>query len=319
MLNNFLFLSITAVTFFGTYFPVPTELFTGQKVTVGAPFYELVNGVLFAVLLILMGIAPLTMWYRTSTRWLGRMMLGPIVAATLIAVILFVLGIRNWIALLGFWIVSFSLMLTLLEFIRGASARMRSKGESPFTALAALIRRNRRRYGGYIIHIGVLVMAFGIISTELYQQETQVRLARGDSVEIGEFSMTYTGLAVNSGRDDLLITEANVDVYKNGKFIRSLSPRTELYTRTQQPMTIPAVRSTITEDFYVILVNWESSTNNAATFRIFLNPMINWVWAGALICIGGTLVAAWRDPADEKIRAASGSRRRLAVRSAVGD
>jgi len=319
MLNNFFFLMITAVTFFGTYFPVPTELFTGQKVTVGAPFYELVNGVLFACLLILMGIAPLTMWYRTSTRWLGRMILGPLAAATLAVVILFIFGVRNWIALLGFWIVIFSLILTLFEFFKGASARMRSKGESPFAALAALISRNRRRYGGYIIHIGVLVMAFGIISTELYQQETQVRLARGNSVEIGDFSMTYTGIEVNAGADDLMITSANVDVYKNGEFIRSLTPRTELYTRTRQPMTIPAVRSTLTEDFYVILVNWESSTNEAATFRIFLNPMINWVWSGALIFIAGTLVAAWRDPADEKIKAAAGARSRLAVGGAAGD
>jgi len=147
MLNNFLFLSIAVVTLAGTYYSVPTELFTGQQVTVGAPFYEKVNGPLFAALLILMGIAPLTMWYRTSIRWLGRMTLGPIVAASLTVVILFFLGVRNWIALLGFWIVTFSLILTVFEFIRGSSARMRSKGESPFTALSTLIRRNRRRYG----------------------------------------------------------------------------------------------------------------------------------------------------------------------------
>jgi len=319
MLNNFLFLSIAVVTLAGTYYSVPTELFTGQQVTVGAPFYERVNGPLFAALLILMGIAPLTMWYRTSIRWLGRMTLGPIVAASLTIVILFVLGVHNWIALLGFWIVTFSLILTVFEFIRGGSARMRSKGESPFTALSALIRRNRRRYGGYIIHIGVLVMAFGIISTELYQQETQIFLQRGESLSLGDYTMTFKGIERFPGADDLLITEASVDVYKNGEFIRTLTPRTDLYTRSQQPMTIPAVRSTIIEDFYVILINWEGTSSNAATFKVFLNPLINWIWAGAIIFIAGTLVAAWKDPADEKIKAAAGRRSRLAVRSAVGD
>jgi cytochrome c-type biogenesis protein CcmF len=319
MLNNFLFLSITAVTFAGTYFPVPTELFTGQKVTVGAPFYESVNGILFACVLVLMGIAPLAMWYRTSIRKLLWSTLIPVITASITVVILLIFGVSNWIALLGLWIVAFSLMLTLLEFYRGVSARMRSKGENPFTALATLVSRKRRRYGGYIIHIGILVMAVGIISNELYQQETQIFLERGDSVSLGDFTMTFNGIDRYPGPDDLLITEANVDVYKNGEFIRTLGPRTELYTRTQQPMTIPAVRSTFTEDFYVILVNWEGTTIDGATFRVFLNPLINWIWAGGIIFIIGTLVAAWRDPADEKIKAAAGTRGRIAVRSAVGD
>lgn len=319
MLNNFLFLSITAVTFAGTYYPVPAELFTGQKVTVGAPFYEMVNGPLFAAVLVLMGIAPLAMWYRTSINKLLWGILIPLIVASATAVALFVAGVHSWIAILGLWIVAFSLTLTLLEFYRGVSARVRNKGENPIAALGALISRKRRRYGGYIIHIGILVMAVGIISTELYQQETQIFLKRGDSVSIGDFSMTFTGIERYPGADDLLITKASVDVYKDGEFVRELGPRTELYTRTQQPMTIPALRSTFTEDFYVILVNWEGTSNDGATFKIFLNPLINWIWTGGIIFIIGTLVAAWRDPADEKIKAAAGARGRIAIRSAAGD
>jgi cytochrome c-type biogenesis protein CcmF len=247
------------------------------------------------------------------------MTIGPIVASSVATVILFIVGVRNWVALLGFWIVTFSLILTLLEFWKGIRARMRSKGESPFAALASLMARNRRRYGGYIIHIGVLVMAFGIISTELYQQETQIRLVRGDSVTLGDYSMTFNGVSRYPGADDLQITEASVDVYRDGKLVTVLNPRTELYTRTMQPMTIPAVRATIGEDFYVLLVNWEGTSNDAATFRIFLNPLINWVWAGAIIFVLGTLVAAWPDPADVKITAGTRSRRRVAVGGAVGD
>ncbi len=319
MLNNFLFLAIAAVTFLGTYFPVPTELFTGQQVTVGAPFYQKVNGPLFAALLLLMGVAPLTMWIRTSIRWLRRMTLGPIVASTLTIIILFILGVRNWVALLGFWIVTFAAILTLFEFIRAASTRVRNKGESPIKALTSLISRNRRRYGGYTIHLGVLIMAFGIIAVELYQQETQIRLTQGESVAVDDFSMTFKGIERFPGPDDLVITEATVDVFKNGQFVRTLNPQTELYTRTMQPMTIPDARSTITEDFYVILVNWEGTTDDAATFRIFLNPLINWIWAGAFVFIAGTLIAAWPDPAEEKVIAGSRSRKRVAVTGATGD
>ena len=162
-------------------------------------------------------------------------------------------------------------------------------------------------------------MAFGIISTELYQQETQIRLIRGNSVPIGDFSMTFKGVERFPGPDDLMITEASVDVFKNGEYVRTLTPRTELYTRTQQPMTIPGVRSTFTEDFYVIMINWEGTTSDAATFRIYVNPLINWVWAGAFIFLAGTLVAAWPNPAEDKIVAGEKARRRIALSGATGD
>jgi len=280
LLNNFLILSILTVTFLGTNFPILSELFTGQKVTVGEPFYEKVNGPIFAALILLMGIAPLTMWYRTSIKRLGKTIAWPAVSALVGVIVLFFAGMTNWIAILGIWIATFSLTLTLLEFYKGIRARVRSKGEMPWSALSHLVGRNRRRYGGYTIHVGVLIMAFGIISTELYQQETQIRLLQGESMTLGDFTMTFRGVERYAGADDLIITKANVDVYRDGEFVRTLGPRTEFYTRSGQPMTIPAVRSTIAEDFYVLLVNWEATSNDAATFRVFLNPLINWVWAG---------------------------------------
>jgi cytochrome c-type biogenesis protein CcmF len=119
--------------------------------------------------------------------------------------------------------------------------------------------------------------------------------------------MVFNQVTRYPGPDDLLITEANVDVLANGRYVTTLTPRTELYTRTGQPMTIPDARSTVAEDFYVLLVNWEPTSANSATFRIFLNPLINWVWAGGLIFVFGTLIAAW--PEQQKEPVASRSRR----------
>jgi cytochrome c-type biogenesis protein CcmF len=317
--NNLLFLLITAVTLFGTYYTVPTELLTGQKVTLGIPYYEKVNGPLFAALLLLMGIAPLTMWYRTSIGRLKKLTIGPAVGALVLVIALFFLGVKNWVALVGFWIISFSAFITLLEFARTMNARVRSKGENPFSALGALVARNRRRYGGYVIHLGVLIMAMGIISTELYQQETQVRLERDESLSIGDYTMVFKGMEQRLGVDDSEIIEATVDVYKGDKLVRTLYPHTEFFTRTGENMSIPAVRSTVTEDFYILLVNWEGMTENAATFRAYLNPLINWVWAGAFVFIFGTMVAAWPDPADEKIAMRERTKGRLAVGGASGD
>lgn len=314
MMNNFVFLSIAAVVFIGTYFPVPSELITGERVTIAAPFYNKVTGPLFAVLVILMGIAPLTMWTRTTGKRLAWLSLGPLAVATALVTILYVLDLRNWVALLGYFVVTASLTLTLLEFARAARARMRSKGENPFKALSTLLARNRRRYGGYIIHLGVLIMAFGIISTELFQQETQIRLNLGDTTAIEDFSMEFASIDRFPGPDDLMITEATVNVSRDGEFVRTLTPRTELYTRTGQPMTIPSIRHTLAEDFYVILVNFEGTTSDAATFRIFLNPLINWIWFGALVFLAGTLVATWPDPAEQRIMAGQrAGRRRYAV------
>jgi cytochrome c-type biogenesis protein CcmF len=130
-----------------------------------------------------------------------------------------------------------------------------------------------------------------------------MRLTAGESITVGDFEMRFNGVSRFPGADDLLITQADVDLYKNGEFVRKLTPEIEFYQRTGQPMTIPSARSTITEDFYVILVNWEPTSADAATFRIFLNPLINWVWAGGVIFVLGTLIAAWPDREKQPARA----------------
>src|SRR5690606_12053893 len=151
---------------------------------------------------------------------------------------------------------------TLLEFWKGVRARMR-RGETPWNALGNLMARNRRRYGGYLIHLGVLVMAFGIIGSYFYQEQTQIRLERGQTAGLGEYVMRFDGVSQYAGPDDLLIREASLSITKNGRPVGQLNPRTEFYTRTGQPMTIPSARSTVTEDFYVLMVNWESVTEDA--------------------------------------------------------
>ncbi len=298
--NNFLIIAILAVVFIFTYYPIISELFTGEKGFVGPPVYERALAPLFALLLLLMGVAPLTMWYRSSAKRIEMGVRWPALVATLFVAVLFAFGMRSWGALLGFWIVGFSAILTLLEFWKGTRARMR-RGEGPWEAYMNLLARNRQRYGGYWIHIGVLIMAFGIIGTELFQQETQIRLQSGESLTLGEYQMVFNTVDRFAGLDDLMITEATAEVYKDGRLVETLRPRSELYTRTMQPMTIPDSVSTVTEDFYVLLVDWEPLTPNQATFRAYLNPLINWIWAGGVVFVIGTLIAAWPDRREEKV------------------
>jgi cytochrome c-type biogenesis protein CcmF len=300
--NNFLIIAILVVVFIFTYYPIFSELFTGEKGFVGPPVYERALAPLFALLLLLMGVAPLTMWYRSSVKRIEMGIRWPALGATVFVGVLFAFGIRSWGALLGFWIVGFAVILTLLEFWKGTRARMR-RGEGPWEAYSNLLARNRRRYGGYWIHMGVLIMAFGIIGMGIFQQETQVRLQSGESLALGPFELVFNTVERYQGPDDLVVTEATADVYKNGRLVNTLRPRSELYTRTMQPMTIPDAHSTVAEDFYVLLVDWEPLTPNEATFRAYLNPLINWVWAGGIVFVIGTLIAAWPDRREERVLA----------------
>jgi len=295
LLNNLLFMGILVVCFWGVLFPLISELFTGQKVTVGPPFYERATGPLWAGLLLLMGVAPLTAYGRTSARLLGRALWKPVALSLLVPVGLIGRGMTSVPALIGYWLASLVALITLHEFWRGARARNRTRGESLPVALGRMAARNRRRYGGYIIHLGVVLMAFGVIGIELFQTETQGTLAQGEQLTLGRYVMVYDGVTQWDTADGRNVTRAVVSVYRDGRPAGELYPRRDYYYVSQQPMTIPGVRSTLEDDLYVLLVSWQPIGTQSATFKIYHNPLVNFVWFGGVIFILGTLVAAWPD------------------------
>jgi len=295
LLNNFLFIIILAVCFLGVIFPLASELFTGQTVTVGPEWYERITGPLFAGLLLLMGVAPLSAYGSSSWRLLGRQLWVPGALSLVVLAGLLLGGVRIWAAVLGYWLAGLVALVTLYEFWRGALARHRRHGESVPLALVRLAGRNRRRYGGYIIHLGVVLMALGIIGIELFQTETQGTLARGEQLTLGQHVLVFEGLTQFGTPDGREVSRAEVSVYKDGRFVGQLFPRQDFYVAANQPMTIPGVRSTLEEDLYLLLVGWEPIAQQGATFKVFHNPLVNFVWLGGVVFILGTLVAAWPD------------------------
>jgi cytochrome c-type biogenesis protein CcmF len=307
LLNNLLFMSILVVCFWGVIFPLISELFTGQKVTVGPPFYERATGPLFASLLFLMGVAPLSAWGHSTIQTLGRAMWKSALAALIVTVSLFFFYTKIIGALIGFFLIAFILFVTLQEFWRGARARQKTQQEGFFTALSRLMGRNRRRYGGYIIHISIALMAIGILGIELFQTETQGTMAQGEQLNIAQYTVKYRELASwDDAGKGVNYTRAVVDVYQNGIYLGQLNPRIDYYAESQQNMTIPANRSTLRDDLYVLLVDWESISSGGATFKIYVNPLVNWLWIGSLVFIVGIIFAAWpdRDPVEEPARIA---------------
>ncbi len=315
LLNNLLFVGIFIVCFWGVIFPVISEalgivgqkipalagIFSGQKVTVGPPYYERATGPLFAGLLLLMGVAPLSAWRYSTSKTLGKAVWKPFIASLLVVVVLLAAGMRSWPALLGFWLTALVTFVTLYEFWRAAWARHNTRQENLLQALWSLAGKNRRRYGGYIIHLGVVLMALGIIGIELFQTETQATIPQGGQITLGHYVVTFDSLAVFNTADNRNVARAVVSVYKDGKFVGELYPRRDYYNEAQQPMTIAGVRSNMEDDLYVILVDWQPLSTTGATFKVYHNPLVNWLWLGGFVFILGTLVAAWPEKEPEMV------------------
>ncbi len=293
LLNNLLFIGILVVCFWGVIFPLISELFTGQKVTVGPPFYERANGPLMAGLLLLMAIAPLSAWGHSTIQTLGRAVWKPAFVSAVVVVAVVVSGITNPYALIGIFLTALVITVTLYEYWRGALARGKRHGENFFVALWQLVKRNRRRYGGYIIHLSMAMLAIGIIGIEIFQSETQGTLSQGETLSLGAYNMSYDSLAVFDAPDGRNVARAVVSIAKDGQPVGELYPRRDFFYDSQQPMTIPGVRSTLEDDFYVLLVDWEEISTSSATFKVYHNPLVKWMWMGSWLFIFGTLVAAW--------------------------
>jgi cytochrome c-type biogenesis protein CcmF len=321
LLQNLLFLAVLFVTFWGTIFPVVSELVAKQKAIVGPPFFNQVNGPLLGAIVVLMGVAPLMPWRRASRQRLAHLLTWPVAIGLVVTAGLFALGVRSFAIFPGtqayvlpvslfYGFVAFTAVVTLLEFWRAMRARHRSTGESYLRALWTLLGRNRRRYGGYLIHLGVIMIALGVIGTQFFQVETQRNLAVGESITItspltGEYSLTYKGLESLPAPEDVRRTGATLAVKHRERVIGDLRPSHDFFVPQQQPMTIPAMRYSLIEDLYVIVAGWEDG-GATATFKAYVNPLVNWLWIGGFVFILGTAVAAWPDPAEDRRLALAG-------------
>ncbi len=302
LLAVLLFLSILIISFWGIIFPLLSELFTGSKVTVGPPFYERATGPVWGALILLMGIAPLSVWGHSTAKTLGRAIWKPALAALIFPIVALVSGITNWIALSGFTVIGLVITVTIREFFIGTRARSRNErlNENYFTAFLHLIKRNRRKYGGYIVHISMVLIGIGILGIELFQSDTQQHLAIGEEIELAGYTLRYDRLDQFMHEDGRRITRGEMALSKDGVYIETLAPRFDLYP-DGQPMTIPAVRSTLKDDIYVILVNWEGITRESTPFKVYHNPLVKWVWIGSYLFVIGILVAVWKDEDKKKV------------------
>ncbi|TVR21493.1 MAG: heme lyase CcmF/NrfE family subunit [Anaerolineaceae bacterium] len=293
VLNNIIFIALTAAIFWGSFgAPISSVLFLDEEITLSTEYYMRVTPPLFAAMYLLMGVAPLTAWGATSLNRLGRSMIVPLslTGFTMLAIMLF--GVTAPVALLAYSVVILAGYVALYEIGRGVSARVKTRGENPLVALLTIFTRNRRRYGGYIVHLGIAVIGLGVIGSTLFQVERQQSLNVGDVMQVdADYQMRFDNMTDAIAEDGRLMTIADITVIRNGREVAQLRPRIDHFE--QMPMTIAGAHSTFENDFYVLLIPSEEFTFTRATFKVYVNPLVNLVWWGGLILILGTIISTW--------------------------
>ncbi|MBI2845289.1 MAG: heme lyase CcmF/NrfE family subunit [Chloroflexi bacterium] len=301
LLNNLLFMGVTFAIFWGTIFPLLSEAITGEKITVGPPFFNQVTGPQFLALVVLAGIGPLLAWRRTSHEKLVRNFFPAITMAILYALLLYLFGVRDLLAIFGFAAAVFLAASIISEFWWGVLARREMTGEGWVRALVSLISRNRRRYGGYIVHLGIVLIAVGITGSTFFKTEAEAHLAPGELVTVKDYTLHFAGLYDYSTPSHYVLAGAMV-VSQGDKMLGIMSPEKNFHPGDWPSTTEAAIRSTPKEDLYLVLAGWEE--DGSATFKITINPMMMWLWTGWGVLILGTLVAAWPEVGKEAVRAA---------------
>ena len=294
--NNLLLVGAAFAVFWGTIFPLVSEAVRGVKVAVGPPFYEQVAGPIFLALVVLIGICSLIGWRKASLENLLRNFLLPSILAVVVAAGLYLLGLRPVLAVLAFAALAFAAATIILEFYRGVRARHRH-GDSYLLAAPRLVWRHRPRYGGYIVHLGVILLAMGIIGSQMFSTTAEATLAPGESMEISGYTLTFNGLETTSSSDSARVT-GTLDVARGDRRIGTIESSKRLEGRAQELVTDVGIRSTPREDLYVILSGLTDDLSEA-TFKVFVNPLMMWIWVGGGVLVAGTLIAFWPDVREE--------------------
>ncbi len=307
LLNNLVLLGAAFAVLWGTIYPLVSEAITGQAVAVGPPFFNRVNIPIGLVLLALTGIGPVIAWRKASARNLKKNFLLPLLVGAGVVVIFLGLGARDGYALATFGLSAFVLTVIVVEFWKGTRARARIEGEGAFAALLHLVGRNRRRWGGYIVHAGV-VMIFTAFAGSAFDREIRKVLNPGESVSVASpfghtYSLVYEGIS-SSREPNFDRWVALLSVEKDGKPQGALTTERRFYRVNRQMITEVGIRSTPLEDLYVILADVEDFegmvTNNPDAQRIvvqvMVNPLVAWIWYGGLIITVGSLIALWPGP-----------------------
>ncbi len=298
--NNLLLVALTLTVLWGVLWPIVSELARGETRVVGAAYYNFFLRAFGLPLLLLMGIGPLVAWRRASVRSLGQTFLVPLGVAVTAGATLLVLGAGSSTpGLIAYTFSAFVLAAIVLEFVRGTTARRALTGSSWPLAFATLVQANRRRYGGYLVHVAIVMLAIGIVGSSSYQTIREGRLARGDSLLVRGYTLTYGG-SFEQERANRLERRARIGVAEGSRSLGTLEPGKNAYSVEAFFSTEVAIRSSwlTGEDLFVVAEQFNK--DGSVYIRAFVKPLVNLIWLAGLLFVAGSLVALWPDAREQR-------------------
>jgi cytochrome c-type biogenesis protein CcmF len=290
LFNNLFFLVAMATVFVGTLYPLMLEAFTGDKVTVGAPYYNAVFLPIMLAMVALMGVGPLLPWRKASTDALKRNFILPGAVAVVGTVATVIAGLRDPYPLLGMAVVYFVFGTIARDFHTGARATQRREGLGYMAALWRAMMRNKRRFGGLIVHFGVLMMIVGLIGSSVFRIEKDVVLKPGDSFALGGYDVLFKGTEAVSGPNYSGIAGV-LEVSRDGRKVAEMRPEKRNYPSSSMPTTEAAINDNWWRDIYLVL---DKPTGDAFIIKGFLNPLVKWIWTGVMVMGVGVALSLWQ-------------------------
>ncbi len=287
LFNNWVLMAAVFAVLWGTVFPIISKAVENQTVTVGASFYNKTTVPMGLLLLFLTGAGPLLAWRKTSFQSLKRNFAVPLAAAGVVGITLFFAGIRNLYAWMSLFLSAFVATCVLSEFYRGARTRQKFCRESFIWALYNLTMRNTRRYGGYIVHLGLVLLFVGF-SGLAFKSEGKALMQEGDLLRVKNYLLRCESLT-SGDTPNYTYLRASLSVLKDGRALGTVEPERRFYKASQQPITHVALRSSLAEDLYTVLAGQDPESGKAV-IQVFVNPLVAWVWLGGIVMLLGTLL-----------------------------
>jgi len=298
LFNNLILVGAAFAIFWGSIFPLLSDAVRGSSVTVEPSFYNQVTGPIFLAMIVLMGLCPLIGWRKASRENLVRNALIPVAIALAVVALLYGQGVRSPPALLAFPSMAFVAATSLQEFYRGVRARVRGHRDSLLWALPRLVWSNKPRYGGQIVHLGIILIAMGVASYFMYSTSAGGILAPGESLSVGGYELTLDGVEQRSTETRDIIA-ANLAVTRDGEPDGAIAPEKVLFRSQRSVMTNIGLRSGLREDLYVILSS--VGEDGRASIQAFVNPLVTWIWIGGGVMLAGTAIAFWPDRRERRV------------------
>src|SRR5271165_723342 len=288
LFNNLILLASCFAVLWGTLFPAISEAIVGEKISVDAPFFNRINIPIGLFLLFLTGVGPLIAWRRSSLESLKRAFLWPTAGALALMVVLALAGVyEHPYALLSFGLCLFVALTVFIEFFKGASAISGKTGMSLLPAMVELTHRNTRRYGGYIVHMAIVLMFIGFTGAAFNRNKT-VEVGKGDTFQIGRYDLKVADRL--EGEDENYIgSRLVINVSSNGRGLGTLEPEKRFYRASQQPTSEVAIRRRLNEDLYLNFAG-PSNDNKRAVVQAYVNPLVSWIWIGWWVLFAGTII-----------------------------